>query len=268
MCNCGIEAENSYLLESLVACHDVNSKLVMYFMVNTTFVNYLEEIDNLTDSMRFPILTNKTTFEQTLPLYLKAFKLDSDLLTTPKTLKDFNHQFKQKKEIFDVKGRHDTRNVSNKNFFSNNFIIVIFLFIASIISLLVTTLAIHLLHKHKKLRILVASLALQQVKEVGTGKTQQDNTACKCMIHFYIILALSIPIFGLLIFVILHSTKLKLCRGHLFSNAVKVMLFISDVQYYIPIKLCKTAGSIYLFKITGTLTPDKVKLKWNLIWIY
>ena len=26
------------------------------------------------------------------------------------------------------------------------------------------------------------------------------------------------------------------------------------------------AGSIYLFKIMGTLTPENVKLKWNLIW--
>ena len=28
------------------------------------------------------------------------------------------------------------------------------------------------------------------------------------------------------------------------------MHFISDVQYYIPVKLFKTAGSIHLFKIT------------------
>ena len=39
------------------------------------------------------------------------------------------------------------------------------------------------------------------------------------------------------------------------------MLFISDIQYYLPIKLCKTAGSIHLFRITGLLTPEKVKLK-------
>ena len=26
------------------------------------------------------------------------------------------------------------------------------------------------------------------------------------------------------------------------------------------------AGSIHLFKIMGTLTPENVKLKWNLIW--
>ena len=39
----------------------------------------------------------------------------------------------------------------------------------------------------------------------------------------------------------------------MFSNTVKIMAFISDVQNYIPLKLCKTAGSIHLFKITGTL---------------
>ena len=44
------------------------------------------------------------------------------------------------------------------------------------------------------------------------------------------------------------------------------MLFISDVQYYVPIKLCKTTCSIHLFKITGILMPDKVKLNKHYIW--
>ena len=44
------------------------------------------------------------------------------------------------------------------------------------------------------------------------------------------------------------------------------MLFISDIQYYVLIKLHKTAGSIHLFKITGILTPDKVKLNKHYIW--
>ena len=47
----------------------------------------------------------------------------------------------------------------------------------------------------------------------------------------------------------------------MFSNAVKIMIFISDVQYYVPVKLCKTAGSINLFKITGTIKPKNVKLR-------
>ena len=69
----------------------------------------------------------------------------------------------------------------------------------------------------------------------------------------------NISIFGLVIFFSSTLSKLELCRGHLFSNAVKIMLFISDVQYYVPIKLCKTAGSIHLFKITGILVPTNVK---------
>ena len=29
------------------------------------------------------------------------------------------------------------------------------------------------------------------------------------------------------------------------------MLFISDAQYYVPVKLCRMAGDIHLFKISG-----------------
>ena len=81
-------------------------------------------------------------------------------------LKDFIHQYKCKKEFFDLKERHDNMDTKlpNKNFFSNNFILDIFLFVTMIISLLVTTLAIYLLCKHKKLRTQVTSLVLQQIK--------------------------------------------------------------------------------------------------------
>ena len=65
---------------------------------------------------------------------------------------------------------------------------------------------------------------------------------------------------------ILHYRNSKLCRGRTFTNTVTIMIFISDVQYYIHIKLCKTAGSIHLFKITGTLKPENIKLNKNYTW--
>ena len=77
---------------------------------------------------------------------------------------------------------------------------------------------------------------------------------------------LSLSILGIVIFIILNDRQLKLSRGHLFSNTVKIMLFISDPQYYVPVKLCRTAGSIHLFKITGKLTPEHIKLKRNILW--
>ena len=118
-CKFGIEVENNFLLESLAACHDSNSKFVMYFMVNTTFVNYLDQIDNLTEMYEFLIVKNKTIFEQTLLISLNVSKFDSNLLTEPKTLKDFIHQYNHKKEIFDLIVRHDNmdENLPNKNFF-------------------------------------------------------------------------------------------------------------------------------------------------------
>ena len=58
------------------------------------------------------------------------------------------------------------------NFFSNNFIVDVFLFVTAIILLLVTTLVIYLLCKHKKLRTPATSLTLQQMREVGAVATQ------------------------------------------------------------------------------------------------
>ena len=40
--------------------------------MNTAFVNYLGSLWNFTDSLKFPILMNGTTFEQTLPISLNV----------------------------------------------------------------------------------------------------------------------------------------------------------------------------------------------------
>ena len=67
LCNCVIEVENNFLLESLAACQETQSKFIMYFTVNTAFINYF---DNLTNSLKFPILLNQTTYEQSLMISL------------------------------------------------------------------------------------------------------------------------------------------------------------------------------------------------------
>ena len=56
---------------------------------------------------------------------------------------------------------------ANKSFFSDNYIMDIFMFILAVISLLATTLTVYLLCKHKKLLALIATLVLNQVKEVS-----------------------------------------------------------------------------------------------------
>ena len=87
--NCRIEAENTFLLESLAVGYDADSKLVMYITVITAFVHYLDSLDNLTNPLKFPILLNRTTYEQILPILLKTFESDSELLKAPKTQRLF-----------------------------------------------------------------------------------------------------------------------------------------------------------------------------------
>ena len=53
LCNYGIAAENNFLLESLATCRDANTNLVMYFMINMAFTNYLYQF-NLTEELKFP----------------------------------------------------------------------------------------------------------------------------------------------------------------------------------------------------------------------
>ena len=161
LCNCGIEAENNFLLESLAMCHDANTYLIIYFTVNMAFTNYID-LFNLMEELEFAILTNKTTLEFTPPVFLNKSKFDDSLLSAPQSLKDYIAQY--------LKDRYNMDKLvletSYKNFVTNNFIVDIFIFIIAIISVITTMIIIYNLCKHNKLRTLVASLALQQVKEV------------------------------------------------------------------------------------------------------
>ena len=49
----------------------------MYFTVNTAFLNYLHQFSNLTESLEFPIMKNKITFEQVLPISLNISKFNA-----------------------------------------------------------------------------------------------------------------------------------------------------------------------------------------------
>ena len=106
----------------------------------------------------------------------------------------------------------------------------IFVFISAMISLLATALTVYLLCKHKKLRTLITSLVLHQVKE-GT-EMQQTNSECRTLAYIGIIFTL----LSLILVTFLHYRNSKLCKGHRFLNEVKIVIFISNVQNYIPVK--------------------------------
>ena len=61
LCNYSIEADTHYLLESVATCENANSKITMYFTVNTAFVNFLDMFPNLTELLNFPLIKNRIT---------------------------------------------------------------------------------------------------------------------------------------------------------------------------------------------------------------
>ena len=97
-------------------------------------------------------------------------------------------------------------------------------------------LVVYLFCKHKHIRTIVASLILHKIKEVeAKSNPEGNNYECGTLAYVGIILT----VLSRIIVIFLHYRKSRLCRGYRFSNVVKIMLFISDVQNYIPIKLCK-----------------------------
>ena len=79
--------------------------------------------------------------------------------------------------------------LANKNSFFNNYTVNIFLFVTAIILLVVTTIVMYMLCKDMKLRSLVTSLALQQLKEVGMAAKQEhvsivQDIECTCKIQW------------------------------------------------------------------------------------
>ena len=102
--------------------------------------------------------------------------------------------------------------------------------------------------------MLITSLIIHQVKEAG-AVPQETNSECTTLAYIGIILT----VLSLIIVTFLHYGKSNFCKSHRYSDAVKIIMFMSDVQNYLPIKLRKTAGSIHLFKIVGTLKARNIK---------
>ena len=105
---------------------------------------------------------------------------------------------------------------------------------------------------------------MQQIK--GIEATDMNDMLCTCKSQWYIMGMLIIITLGMLYLVTSKIIKSSFFKGCLFSNNTKVLLSVSNTHSYIPIKLCREARSIHLFRIRGKLNPENVKLKKNWIW--
>ena len=128
--------------------------------------------------------------------------------------------------------------------------------------MLVVAAIIHLVCRHTKLKALLTGIAFQPVNQAEAVVAQQTKEFCTAQ-WYAIATVLTIL---LIVYICLSNQKCTLFKRRLYSNTVTIMLFFSDIKQYVPVKLCKSAGSIHLFQLYGQLDSDQIMLKKNCLW--
>ena len=71
---------------------------------------------------------------------------------------------------------------------------------------------------------------------------------------------------GIMFLTIEKVYKMHIFRKYQYSNTIKIMMFFSNIKSHVPIKLCKTSGSIHLFRLIRSIKREDMTLHRNTIW--
>ena len=158
--------------------------------------------------------------------------------------------------------KQDEQNSKFRTFITS-FITDTLVFSSALLTVIVTLVVIYMISGQSELKMLVANIALQCIRVIEAFNPKYQDVHCNLgVLKFIMTLILVVVImlaFGKL-------RKSRIFRGQLFSNIVKIKLFIANTQSYVPIELSKIAGNVHLFKLTGALLLENINLRKNWIW--
>ena len=180
-------------------------------------------------------------------------------------MRELVKKYKQRKLSFDK--QHETLDNEKDDSFIGTFIFDhlafnIFIFVMAVILVIIVIIVIKLVFKGEKMQALVTNLAMiKGLKAINEEiKNDIDNE------YWIIITWLSLILLGVLFFTIEKLYRMPIFRKYCYSNTIKIMILLSDIKSYIPIKLYKTSGSIHLFKLTGSINKENITLHKNTLW--
>ena len=144
----------------------------------------------------------------------------------------------------------------------NHLVSKILIFVMAVISLIIALTVIMLTFKGEKMQALVTNLAMikgvkAMIEEANIGTNYE---------YCIIITWLLVILIGIMFLTIEKLYTMPIFRKYCYSNTIKIMIFLSNIISYVPIKLCKTSGSIHLFQLTGSINRENITLHRNLIW--
>ena len=101
--------------------------------------------------------------------------------------------------------------------------------------------------------MLVTNLAM-----IKGEKALKEETKIGTNYEYWIIITwLSLILLGVMFLTIERVNKMPFFRKYQYSNTIKIMMFFSNIKSYVPIKVCKTSGSIHLFKLMGSISKRR-----------
>ena len=148
------------------------------------------------------------------------------------------------------------------NAFLSSYIVDVIVFATGILSVILAFVITYMLYKQSKLKSLVANMALHCVKTIEAATLKEIEDCNFGVMKFLIILNLAMTA----LLILIKVKKSRVFQGHLFTNMVKVNLFLADTQSYVPLELNSAAEIVYLCKLTGALLIENFTLKKNWIW--
>ena len=207
---------------------------------------------------------NITRQEHVLLISLESDDFDKELLSAPETLGELVEKYKQRKLSFDK--QHETLDKEDYIFIEtsifNHLAFKIFIFVMAIISLIIVFIVIKLVFKGEKMQALVTNL--EMIKGV---KAINEEIKTETNYEYWIILVwLSLILLCVMFLTIEKLYRMPIFRKYRYSNTIKIIIFLSDIKSYVLIKLCKTSGSIHLFKLMGSIDKENITLHRNTLW--
>ena len=288
LCHCHIQSGLTYVLKNIGSCNSTFTPKISY-TVNLAFLTFFSNFLNNTQELS----TEPLSIEQTLPIAMEDFSQDPDFpiycqdtKTFPDTLAQLAHVHYQKKLFLSNKneflsegkagvdevGVLDTPPNSIRNSFSFLFSVAfhIFVFLGSTLSIIMLLPQVYMIIKQKKLRGLVAAMALfKQATEATAGPVQpetQQTTKVICHDPWVSFILTLLTVLGMVAYMYKHGRQLAIIYGHKFTNLCVVYVLACTRTHFVKIKVAELGGSPSLFKINKSLENDKVTLQKGYIW--
>ena len=119
----------------------------------------------------------------------------------------------------------------------------VILFVTGILTVILTFIIMYMLCRQSKLKSVVANPVLQCVKTVEAAAIKECNNCNLELLQLLVMLNLILTI----LIVLAKLKKSKVFQGHIFTNMVKVKLFLANTQSYVLLELNSAAGNVHLF---------------------